>query len=84
MRPPYRKPNSVDKTLGSVRLGGSNVVPKGFKPFTVHNVAHEQDVVDILEKSAEAGDVEAKFLLGLLESLSVNDLIVEGVIRIQP
>jgi len=66
-----------------VRLSGSNIVPKGFKPYVVRDPKTEQDVVDFLSSAAEAGDWEAELLLGLLKVMSLNDLIVEGAIRIQ-
>lgn len=66
-----------------VKLAGSNIVPKGFKPYVVRDPNTEQDVVDFLSSAAEAGDVDAELLLGLLKVMSLNDLIVEGAIRIQ-
>ena len=78
-RPDNRKKSRPD----GVRLAGSNIVPKGFKPYVVRDPDTEQEVVEFLSAAAEAGDVDAELLLGLLKVMSLNDLIVEGAIRIQ-
>jgi hypothetical protein len=78
-RPDHR---NKPRTEG-VRLAGSNIVPKGFKPYVVRNPKTEQDVVDFLVAAAEAGDNDAELLLGLLKVMSLNDLIVEGAIRLR-
>lgn len=78
-RPDSRKKPRPD----GVRLSGSNIVPKGFKPYVVRDPDTEQEVVEFLSAAAEAGDVDAELLLGLLKVMSLNDLIVEGAIRIQ-
>ena len=78
-RPDSRKKPRPD----GVRLAGSNIVPKGFKPYVVRDPDTEQEVVEFLSAAAEAGDVDAELLLGLLKVMSLNDLIVEGAIRIQ-
>lgn len=56
---------------------------EGFTPYVVRDPGSEQDVLDFLLSAAEAGDVDAELLLGLLKVMSLNDLIVEGAIRIQ-
>lgn len=86
--PKHHKRRSVqrgsrDVASREIRLSGSGLVPKGFTPWVVGDVSTEQDVKDLLGMSAEAGDPDAVFLLGLLERFSVNDLIVEGAIRLE-
>ena len=78
-RPEHRRKPQPE----GLRLAGSRIVPKGFKPYVVRDPKTEQDVVDFLSDAAEAGDVDAELLLGLLKVMSLNDLIVEGAIRIQ-
>lgn len=79
-----KKTNSDVQRLDTVRLASTaKLVPRGFKPFSLSNMETEQDVINLLTASAEAGDVDAQYLLKVLESRTVNDLIVEGVIRIQ-
>lgn len=85
-KPPERRSvahGSRHEPVKQLRLSGSGLVPKGFKPWVVGDVSTEQDVKDLLAMSAEAGDPDAVFLLGLLETVSVNDLIVEGAIRLE-
>lgn len=81
--PKRPNPRKKPKPEGLVRLGSSHVVPKGFTPYVVRDPDSEQDVLDFLLSAAEAGDVDAELLLGLLKVMSLNDLIVEGAIRIQ-
>lgn len=71
------------KVLDRIRLGGTPIVPKDFKPFALKGMTTEQDVIDFLQSGADAGDKDAQLLLDLLKVMTVNDLIVEGVIRIQ-
>ena len=71
------------RVLDRVRLAGKPIVPKGFKPFTLKGLTTEQEVVDFLQKGADSGDKDAQLLLDLLKVMTVNDLIVEGVLRIQ-
>lgn len=72
------------RRLDSTRLGmSSRLVPKSFKPFGLHGMETEQDVIDVLTASKEAGDTDAEMVLKLLESFTVNDLIVEGIIRLE-
>lgn len=86
--PKHHKRRSVqrgsrDVASREIRLSGSGLVPKGFTPWVVRDARTEQDVLDFLGEAAEAGDPDAEFLLGLLERVSVNDLIVEGAIRLE-
>ncbi len=71
------------KVLDRIRLGGTPIVPKGFKPFALKGMNTEQDVIDFLQSGADAGDKDAQLLLDLLKVMTVNDLIVEGVLKIQ-
>jgi hypothetical protein len=79
----HKKKATNKRTLDRVRLAGTPIVPKGFKPFVLSGMSSEDDVVEFLRKGVEAGDKDAELLLDLLKVLTVNDLIVEGVIRIQ-
>ena len=83
---PNKKPSKRQvnkKVLDRVRLGGTPIVPKGFKPFALKGMNTEADVIAFLEEGASRGDKDAELLLDLLKVMTVNDLIVEGVIRIQ-
>lgn len=78
-----RKKEGVVQRLDDVRLASTaKLVPKGFKPFALRNMETEQDVIDFLRTVADAGDVDAQYLVKVLETFTVNDLIVEGVVRI--
>ena len=86
---PKKKDTNINQTeqlrrLDSTRLGmSSRLVPKTFKPFGLRGMETEQDVIDVLTISSEAGDTDASMVLKLLESFTVNDLIVEGIIRLE-
>lgn len=80
---PAKKKQVNKRVLDRVRLGGTPIVPKGFKPFTLKGLSTEDEVREFLQKGVEAGDKDAELLLDLLKVMTVNDLIVEGVLRIQ-
>lgn len=80
---PQKKKATNKRTLDRVRLAGTPIVPKGFKPFVLTGMSTEGEVVEFLQKGADAGDKDAQLLLDLLKVMTINDLIVEGVLKIQ-
>jgi hypothetical protein len=77
-----KKREANKKGLGQMRLGGSRLVPKSFVPVTLMNVKTEADAMSQLREFANAGDPQAKTILDLLGRHSLNDLIVEGIVRL--
>ena len=77
-----RKREANKNGLGQMRLGGSRLVPKSFVPVTLMNVTTEAEAISELTKFANAGDPQAKTILDLLGRHSLNELIVEGIVRL--
>lgn len=71
------------QVLDRLRLGGSQILPKGFKPFSLKGMKTEEEVIAFLQAGADRGDADAQLLIDLLKVLTVNDLIVEGAIRLE-
>jgi len=71
--------------LDSLRLGRSKmIVPKGFTPWRVHGITTEAELLDFTQRSASLGDPDADTILQLLSVYTVEELIVENIIVIEP
>lgn len=75
-----------DNRLDRMRLGSTYVTPKNFVApvFGKTSRTRDCDIVDWLTRMALRGDKNCKFVLNMLDKhkLSVNDLIVEGLLRL--
>lgn len=79
-----KKPNGDPNVLDRLRLSTEKrLVPKTFKPWVFKGVKTEADALDFLRAAAESGDPDADILLNLLNHVSMEDLIVEGIIRVE-
>lgn len=75
-----------DNRLNHLRLASNVQVPKNFVPpvFAKTALSREEDVVRWLWVQTNAGDRNCRFLLKMVRTggMSVNDLIVEGLLRL--
>lgn len=79
-----KKPNGDQNALDRMRLSTEKrLVPKTFKPWVFKGVKTEDEALDFLRAAAETGDPDADILLNLLKYVSMEDLIVEGIIRVE-
>ena len=79
-----KKPNGDQNILDRLRLSSEKrLVPKTFKPWVFKGVKTEAEAIDFLRSAAETGDPDAEILLNLLNHVSMEDLIVEGIVRVE-
>lgn len=71
--------------LDSMHLGRSeSIVPKGFKPWVARGITTEKELLDNLRNSMLLGDSRAETILQLMPAYTINELIVENIIIIEP
>jgi hypothetical protein len=78
------KKRSVNKSDVSVnRLGSSIKVSRDFRPWMIKRGLSEAEVIDFLCDARDAMDPDANYIMMMLDSHSLEELIVEGLIRIE-
>lgn len=65
------------------RLGSSIRVSRDFKPWSIGRGLSEAEVIDFLCDARDAMDPDANYIMMLLDSHSLEELIVEGLIKIE-
>ena len=79
--PKKRSVNKSDVSLN--RLGSSIKVSRDFRPWTIKRGLSEAEVIDFLCDARDAMDPDANYIMMMLDSHSLEELIVEGLIRIE-
>jgi len=64
------------------RLGSAIKVSRDFKPWSVKRGSSEAEVLEFLCDARDAMDPDANYIMMLLDSHSLEELIVEGLIKI--
>jgi hypothetical protein len=65
------------------RLGSAIKVSRDFKPWSVKRGSSEAEVIDFLCDARDAMDPDANYIMMLLDSHSLEELIVEGLIKVE-
>jgi hypothetical protein len=65
------------------RLGSTIKVSRDFKPWSIKRGLSEAEVVDFLCDARDAMDPDANYIMMLLDSHSLEELIVEGLIKVE-
>jgi hypothetical protein len=79
--PKKRSVNKSDVSLN--RLGSSIKVSRDFRPWMIKRGLSEAEVIDFLCDARDAMDPDANYIMMMLDSHSLEELIVEGLIRIE-
>jgi len=65
------------------RLGSTIRVSRDFKPWSIKSSLSEAQVIDFLCEARDAMDPDANYIMMLLDSHSLKELIVEGLIKVE-
>jgi hypothetical protein len=65
------------------RLGSTIKVSRDFKPWSIKRGLSEAEVVDFLCDARDAMDPDANYIMMLLDGHSLEELIVEGLIKVE-
>jgi len=65
------------------RLGSAIKVSRDFKPWSIKRGLSEAEVIDFLCDARDAMDPDANYIMMLLDSHSLEELIVEGLIKVE-
>jgi hypothetical protein len=79
--PKKRSANKSDVSVN--RLGSSIKVSRDFRPWMIKRGLSEAEVIDFLCDARDAMDPDANYIMMMLDSHSLEELIVEGLIRIE-
>ena len=79
--PKKRSVNKSDVSLN--RLGSSIKVSRDFRPWMIKRGLSDAEVIDFLCDARYAMDPDANYIMMMLDSHSLEELIVDGLIRIE-
>jgi len=65
------------------RLGSNIRVSRDFKPWSIGRGLSEAEVIEFLCDARDAMDPDANYIMMLLDSHSLEELIVEGLIKVE-
>ncbi len=78
------KKRPVDNNDVLVNRLGSNIrVSRDFKPWSIGRGLSEAEVIEFLCDARDAMDPDANYIMMLLDSHSLEELIVEGLIKVE-